>query len=239
MAACALAVACGAEHGRRTVTILAAASLTETFGELGRRLERSHPDLTVRLGFAASSTLATQVAQGAPADLIATADMRTMRIAEEAGALAGDPVVFARNTLVIAVPAKNPADVSVLADLARPGVRVALCARPVPCGAAAAAVLAAAGLSVTPVTWEQNVRAVLTKVILGEVDAGLVYTTDARAAGNRVEATPFPEAGAAVNEYPIAVVSGASNPEAARAFIDLLLSDAGQAVLRDAGFELP
>ncbi len=241
--ACALAIACRAEgdpvRTPDTVTILAAASLTDAFDELGRRLERSHPGLTVRLGFAASSTLATQVVEGAPADILATADLRTMRIAEDAGALAGDPVVFAHNTLVIAVPPGNPAGVSSLADLARPQVRVALCAPPVPCGAAAAAVLGAASLSVTPVTWEQNVRAVLTKVTLGEVDAGLVYATDGRAAGNRVEAIRFPEAGAAVNAYPIAIVRGASNPEAARAFVDLVLSQVGRDVLRDAGFEAP
>ncbi|MGH7565033.1 MAG: molybdate ABC transporter substrate-binding protein [Gemmatimonadota bacterium] len=235
--ACALAAGCG-DRGE-TVTILAAASLTEAFGELGEELERRDPGLTVRFSFAASSTLAAQVAEGAPGDVFATADMRTMRIAQEAGVLAGEPVIFARNTLVIAVPAGNPAGVSSLADLARPEILVALCSRPVPCGTAAQAALRAAGLSVTPVTWERDVKAVLTKVMLGEVDAGLVYATDARAAGDRIEAIPFPEAREVVNAYPIAVLRDAPSPRAARTFVDLVLSEPGRAVLTDAGFEEP
>lgn len=235
--ACALAAGCGNRGG--TVTVLAAASLTEAFGELGEELERRDPGLTVRFSFAASSTLAAQVAEGAPGDVLATADMRTMRIVQEAGAVAGEPVVFAQNTLVIAVPAGNPAGVSSLADLAHPEVLVALCSRRVPCGAAAQAALRAAGLSVTPVTWERDVKAVLTKVMLGEVDAGLVYATDAQAAGDRVRSFAFPEAGAAVNVYPIAILRDAPSPRAARAFVDLVLSDTGRRVLTDAGFEVP
>lgn len=225
--------------GDETVTILAAASLSEAFGELGGRLERARPGLTVRFSFAASSTLAAQVTEGAPADVLATADERTMGIAAQAGALAGKPVVFARNTLVIAVPTGNPAGVASSADLARPGVKVALCAPPVPCGAAAARALDAAGLEVTPVTWERDVKAVLAKVMLGEVDAGLVYSTDARAAGERVVTIPFPEAALARNPYLIAIVKGAPHPGAARAFVELVVSDTGRAVLAEAGFDAP
>ncbi|MGH7570754.1 MAG: molybdate ABC transporter substrate-binding protein [Gemmatimonadota bacterium] len=234
---CALAAGCG-DRGE-TVTVLAAASLTEAFGELGEELERRDPGLTVRFSFAASSSLAAQAAEGAPGDVLATADLRTVRIAQEARVLAGEPVIFARNRLVVAVPRGNPGGVSSLADLARPEVLVALCSRPVPCGAAAQAALGAAGLSVTPVTWERDVKAVLTKVMLGEVDAGLVYATDAQAAGDRVRSFAFPEAEAAVNAYPIAILREAPNPRAARAFVDLVLSETGRAVLTDAGFEVP
>jgi molybdate transport system substrate-binding protein len=237
--ACAAASGCGPTNRGETVTILAAASLTEAFGELGRRLEQSRPGLSVRFSFGPSSTLATQVAEGAPADVLATADERTMGVAVAAGAVAGGPIVFAKNTLVIAVPSGNPAAVVSPRDLARPSVKVALCAPAVPCGAAAVRALEAAGVEVVPVTLERDVKAVLAKVMLGEVDAGLVYATDARAAGERVVTIPFPEAALARNPYLIAIVKDAPHPGAARAFVELVVSGAGRAVLAEAGFDAP
>lgn len=221
------------------LTVLAAASLTETFTGLGKELERRHPGTAPRFSFGASSTLAAQAAQGAPADVLATADLRTMQVAVNAGVVMGEPVVFASNRLVIAVPPGNPATVRSLADLARPGVKVAVCAERVPCGAATERALAQAGVRLAPVTLERDVRAVLTKVLLDEVDAGLVYATDVRAAGDRVRAIPLPEAAGAVNEYAVAVLRQAPNPFAARAFVDLVQSDAGRSALTRAGFVVP
>ena len=222
-----------------TVTVLAAASLTEAFTALGARFEAEHPGSSVQFSFAASSELAAQVVDGAPADVFAAASPETMRLAVDAGAVRGTPQVFARNRLEIAVPAGNPAGVTGLADLGRPELKVALCAPEVPCGAAAAAVFAAAGVTPAPDTLEADVKATLTKVTLGEVDAALVYRTDVRAAGRDVRGIDVPEAGRAVNDYPLAVLSDAPNPLAARAFADLVRSTAGGSVLADAGFDVP
>jgi molybdate transport system substrate-binding protein len=221
-----------------TVTVLAAASLTEAFTTLGERFERVHPRTGVRFSFAASSELAAQVTQGAPADVFASASADTMAQVVDAG-LAQRPAVFVRNRLAIAVPPDNPAGVTGLADLARGELTVALCAPEVPCGAAAERAFAAAGLSPAPDSLEQDVKAALTKVELGEVDAALVYRTDVRAAGDRVTGIDFPEAGAAVNDYLVAVLREAPNPAAARAFVRLVRSPAGARVLTAAGFERP
>lgn len=222
-----------------TLTVFAAASLTESFTELGERLMAAHPELSVVFSFAGSSTLAAQIVAGAPADVFAAASVATMQtVVDDAG---GSPVpeVFARNSLQIAVPVGNPAGVTGLADLARPELSIALCAPEVPCGAAAEAAFAAAGLTPAPDTLERDVRAVLTKVVLGEVDAALVYRTDVIAAEGRVEPIAFDEASAAVNEYPIVALAGSGDPGAARAFVELVLSQEGRDVLADAGFERP
>ncbi|MCG2798799.1 MAG: molybdate ABC transporter substrate-binding protein, partial [Cellulomonas sp.] len=167
-----------------TVTVLAAASLTETFTELAEGFEAAHPGVEVVLSFGASSALATQIVEGgAPADVFASASTSTMDTVVSA-AEAEAPVTFASNTLQIAVPPDNPAGVTGLADLADPAVKVALCQPEVPCGKVAAKVLAAAGVAVTPVTLENDVKSTLSKVELGEVDAGLVYVTDVLAAGD-------------------------------------------------------
>ncbi|HEY0636876.1 MAG TPA: molybdate ABC transporter substrate-binding protein [Pseudonocardiaceae bacterium] len=216
------------------VVVFAAASLTDTFTRLGEDFEAANPGVTVTLNFAGSSALAQQITQGAPADVFAAAAPAPMR---QAGAT--DPATFALNTLQIAVPAGNPAGVSGLADLGDPARTVALCAEQVPCGAAALAAFTAAGITPRPDTLEQDVRAVLAKVRLGEVDAGLVYRTDVRAAGDDVEGIDFPEATQAVNEYPIAVLPQAPNAATARAFVAFVLSDHGRAVLTAAGFDLP
>ncbi len=221
------------------VVVLAASSLTESFTALGKAFEAEHPGTTVSFSFAASSELATQIEQGAPADVFASASPATMAQVSDAGDTAGQPVTFVRNTLEIAVPAGNPAKVTGLADFAKKDLTIALCAPEVPCGAAADKVFAAAKVTPAPDTLEADVKATLAKVTLGEVDAALVYKTDVIAAGDKVEGIDFPEAAGAVNDYPIAVLKDARKPAPAQAFVDLVLSAAGQKVLSEAGFQLP
>jgi molybdate transport system substrate-binding protein len=221
------------------VVVLAASSLTEPFTALGKAFEAEHPGTTVSFSFAASSELATQIEQGAPADVFASASPATMAQVSDAGDTAGKPVTFVRNTLEIAVPAGNPANVTGLADFAKKDLTIALCAPEVPCGAAADKVFAAAKVTPAPDTLEADVKATLAKVTLGEVDAALVYKTDVIAAGDKVEGIDFPEAADAVNDYPIAVLKDASRPATAQAFVDLVLSAGGQKVLSEAGFQLP
>ncbi|MEH0970521.1 molybdate ABC transporter substrate-binding protein [Micromonospora sp. CPCC 205546] len=222
-----------------TVTVFAAASLTESFTRLGEDFEAAHEGTTVVFNFAGSAALAAQVDQGAPADVFASADRRNMATVTGAGHADGDPVVFVRNQLVVAVPRGNPRGVAGLADLARPGVKVALCAEQVPCGAAARTALDAASIALTPVTLEQDVRGALSKVRLGEVDAALVYRTDALAAAADVTAVEFPESVRAVNDYPIVALREAPNPDGARAFVAYVRSQRGRAVLTEAGFQAP
>ncbi|MFW6641261.1 molybdate ABC transporter substrate-binding protein [Nocardiopsis algeriensis] len=238
--------ACGAEDGRR-LTVFAAASLTDVFAELAGKFEEQNPGTEVVLNFAGSSELAAQINAGAPADVFAAADTATMARVVAGEGLDTDwaaehgenGVVFAANTLRIAVPPDNPAEVGELADLADEDTLVALCAEEVPCGAATAAATRAAGLDIVPDTYEEDVRAVLTKVELGEVDAGLVYATDVVAAGERAIGIEFAQAAEAVNDYPVAVVSTADEPALAAAWVDLVRSGSGAEVLAAAGFEVP
>ncbi|SCL26663.1 molybdate ABC transporter substrate-binding protein [Micromonospora inyonensis] len=227
-----------AAGGTETVTVLAAASLTDVFTTLARDFEADRSGTRLRLTFGGSSALATQINQGAPADVFASAAPAPMRAVTDAGNGDGTPVTFARNQLVVAVPRGNPAGVTGLADLTRPGVKVALCAEQVPCGAAARTALDAAGVTLTPVTLEQDVRGALAKVTLGEVDAALVYRTDVRGADD-VQAVEFPESSRAVNDYPIVVLTDAANRSGARAFVDHVRSERGRAVLAAAGFQSP
>ncbi|MEV4800258.1 molybdate ABC transporter substrate-binding protein [Nonomuraea sp. NPDC049421] len=222
----------------KEVTVFAAASLTGTFTELGKVFEAAHPGTSVRFNFGSSATLAQQIVQGAPADVFAAASPATMKTVTDAS-LAGSPATFVRNKLQIAVPAGNPAHIGELKDLTDPKVKVALCAEQVPCGAAAAKALDAAGLQIRPVTLEQDVKATLTKVELGEVDAALVYKTDVIASAGKVSGIAFPEADQAVNDYPIATIAKAPAGDAARRFVDLVLSQQGKNVLTKAGFEAP
>ncbi|HEX6500105.1 MAG TPA: molybdate ABC transporter substrate-binding protein [Micromonosporaceae bacterium] len=222
-----------------TVTVLAAASLTGAFTRIGKDFEAAHPGARVTFSFGGSSGLAQQITQGAPADVFAAASTTTMKQVSDAGLTPTGPVVFARNQLVIAVAKGDPKGVRGLADLARPGITVALCAPAVPCGDAARRALSAAGVRVVPVTQEEDVKAALTKVRLGEVDAALVYRTDVRDAGDAVTGVEFPESAQAVNDYPIAVLADAPNPAGASAFVDYVRSPAGQAVLSAAGFQPP
>ncbi|MGA6208524.1 molybdate ABC transporter substrate-binding protein [Nocardia testacea] len=221
------------------VTVFAAASLTETFTTLGEQFEEAHPGVDVVFGFGGSSALAEQITQGAPADVFASAAPRNMEQVIASGDITAGPVTFVANRLEIAVPTGNPGSISGLADFGRPEPRIALCAEQVPCGAAADEVFAAAGVTPRPDTREPDVKAVLTKVTLGEVDAALVYRTDVRAAGDEVTGIEFPEAEKAINDYPIAPVAQAPNPAAAAAFIDFVLSPQARTVFTTAGFDTP
>lgn len=221
-----------------TVTVFAAASLTESFDEIAAAFELAHPNVEVVLSYGGSSGLATQIVEGAPVDVFAAASPATMATVVDAG-LAADPVDFTANVLEIAVPVGNPGGIEGIADFANPHLALAVCAVEVPCGAAAQKVFDALGLVAAPDTLEQDVKSVLTKVELGEVDAGLVYRTDVLAAGGAVEGIEFPEAAAAVNRYPIVALTGAPNADAAAAFVAWVLSDAGQTVLQKAGFGTP
>jgi molybdate transport system substrate-binding protein len=221
------------------ITVFAAASLTESFTRLGTEFEQANPSATVTFSFGGSSALAAQINQGAPVDVFAAAAPASMKIVTGAGNAAGEPVTFARNQLVIAVPTGNPKGIAGLADLAGPGVKVALCAEQVPCGAAARTALDAAGVTVTPVTLERDVKAALAKVKLGEVDAALVYRTDARSADADVRGVEFSESTGAINDYPIAVLANAPNRAGGEAFVAFVRSAKGMAALTDAGFQAP
>jgi molybdate transport system substrate-binding protein len=221
-----------------TVTVFAAASLTESFGTLGRRFEAAHPGVRVRFDFAASSALAESIAQGAPADVFASASPKNMVSVVRSGD-ASDPKTFVENVMEVAVPPTNPGGVASLADLSRPGLKIALCQPQVPCGATAQKVFANAKITVKPVTLGADVKAVLTAVRLGEVDAGVVYKTDVRAAGAKVKGIEIPAGQNASTSYPIAVLTRAPNAAAARAFVDYVLSGDGAKVLTEAGFATP
>lgn len=216
-----------------TVQVYAAASLQRAFDEITSAFEDAHPGVDVVTVYDGSSTLATQIGQGAPADVFASADEKNM---QKIGDLAVDARIFAANTLVIAVPKGNPGAVAGLSDLAR--VPTVLCAAEVPCGAASATLLKNAGVSVTPVSAEQNVTAVLTKVAAGDAQAGLVYATDV-AGRDDVESIVPAGADAVVNRYPITTVRTAANSAGAAAFTDFVLSDAGQEILAADGFRAP
>lgn len=238
LGAALLVVACGA-GGDRTVTVQAAASLTEVFTVLERDFEAQHPGTDLRFNFAGSSALAQQIVAGAPADVFASADQRQMtRVAAE-GLTAGQPQRFATNSLTIAVPRGNPAGVDSLDDLANARLDVVVCAPQVPCGAAARELERVAGVALAPDSEESDVKDVLAKVEAGEADAGLVYVTDVRAAAPAVEAIEIAQPGAARTPYPIAVLRDATHPDLARAFVDLVRGDRGRQVLRDAGFGRP
>ena len=225
----------GATGPSGTVDVFAAASLTETFTAIGSAFEDAHPGVTVSLNLGSSAALAQQLVAGAPADVFASASPSAMEVATTAGR-AEAPVTFARNRLALAVPTGNPGGVRELADLARPELTIALCAPQVPCGELAATVLRRSGVTAAPDTLEQDVRAALSKVRLGEVDAALVYRTDVLAAADQVQEVPLPEAGSATTDYSLTVVADAPDAAAARAFVAYVLSREGQRVLADAGF---
>ncbi|MEU1038114.1 molybdate ABC transporter substrate-binding protein [Streptomyces sp. NPDC005551] len=232
----------GAPESRKisgTVTVFAAASLKESFTTLGRQFEKAHPGTDVAFNFGGSDTLAAGITGGAPADVFAAASPRTMALVTDHEDAAGTPVTFARNQLEIAALPGNPDEVSSLKDLTRPGLKVVLCDKTVPCGAAAQKALDTAGLKLTPVSYEQDVKSALTKVELKEADAAVVYRTDVKAAGDKVEGVEFPESAEAVNDYPIALLENAREDAAAKAFIELVRSADGLRVLTSAGFLAP
>lgn len=223
----------------RTLTVLAAASLTEAFREIAARFSTEHPDVRVRFNFQGSSLLAEQIRLGRRADVYASADTRTMAKVVRADAVAGTPQSFATNRLTIAVPAGNPAGITSFADLTRPGRAVVVCASQVPCGAATEQVEQLTGVRLSPVSAENNVKAVLNKVAAGEADAGLVYITDARAAGKQVRTIGFPASRRAVNTYPIAALKDAAHPQLAAEFVRFVRGPVGRDILRKHGFGTP
>ncbi|MFE0455941.1 molybdate ABC transporter substrate-binding protein [Streptomyces sp. NPDC058914] len=222
-----------------TVTVFAAASLQESFTTLGEEFEEAHPGTKVAFSFGGSDTLAANIIGGAPADVFAAASAKTMEIVTDHKANATSPVTFVRNQLAIATLPGNPDGITSLEDLTKPGLKVVLCDRTVPCGAAAQKALDASGLELTPVSYEQDVKGALTKVELKEADAAVVYRTDVHAAGDKVDGVDFPESADAVNDYPITLLRDAPNAEAAKAFIALVRSAEGQKVLSEAGFLKP
>lgn len=227
----------------RGIGVFAAASLTDAFNAEGEAFARRHPAARAKFNFLGSSALATQINEGAPADVFASADLPNMQRVAAAGNVDAASRIFASNRLQIVVGAGNPRAIKGLADLARPGVVAVLCAPQVPCGGYASQALRKAGVKVTPASQEQDVKGVVTKVALGEADAGIVYVTDVRAGGARVSGVDIPDDQNVVAQYPIALVKSAGNPAAnpigGRAFIDFILSREGQDVLKSFGFAPP
>ena len=221
-----------------TLTVYAAASLAPSFAVLADEFEAAHDGVAVRLSTGGSSDLATQIDQGAPADVFAAADRRVMADLRSHG-LVDRPAVFATNTLRVAVPPDNPAGITSFADLADPDVALVTCAPAVPCGSAAQRLAKRVGVPLRPVSEEQSVTDVLNKVRTGEADAGLVYVTDVTAAEGAVAQVPVPEAAEVVNRYPVATVTETGRPGLAAQFVELLLSERGREVLREHGFGAP
>ncbi|GLY28085.1 molybdate ABC transporter substrate-binding protein [Kineosporia sp. NBRC 101731] len=233
--------ACGGSSSSGTsgeITVFAAASLTGSFTTLGKAFEDENPGTKVTFSFGPSSGLAEQISQGAPADVFASAATKNMDQVVEAGN-ASEPVTFANNTMEIAVPTDNPAGVDSLDDLTNKDVKVVLCAEDVPCGVSAREVFKNAGITVTPVSNEVDVKSTLSKITLGEADAGLVYVTDVKAAGDKVSGIEIPAADNATTTYPIATLKDSKNADLAKAFVNYVLSDKGAAELATAGFSKP
>ena len=227
----------GAEGAK--LIVFAAASLKKSFTEIGQQFETDNPGSDIEFNFAGSSDLVTQLTQGAPGDVFASADTKNMDKAAKADLLAGDPVNFASNTLTIVTAPGNPKKVASFKDLSQPGLSVVVCAPQVPCGSAAEKVEEVTGAQLNPVSEESQVTDVLNKVTSGQADAGLVYVTDAQGAGDKVTAVPFPESAEAVNTYPIAVLKQSEAQDLAGKFVDLVTGEAGQKVLNAAGFAKP
>lgn len=221
------------------VVVLAAASLTESFDALAAEFEAENPGVDIVISYGGSSALAEQILGGAPAAIFAAASPATMETVTDAGLALGEPVVFARNVLGIAVPPGNPGRISGLADLADPAKTIALCAPEVPCGAAVVKAFEQAGLTPAADTLEPDVKSVLTKVRLGEVDAGLVYRTDVLAAGDEVEGIGLTDAQQVATDDVIVALDPAGSSEAAQTFLAFLLSDHARQVLIHAGFQAP
>lgn len=224
------------DDAKAIITVSAAASLTDAFTEIGEAFTTANPDINVRFNFAGSSTLAEQINAGAPVDVFAAASPASMQATIDAGTVR-DPQVFTANQLAIAVPPGNPADITELIELQSPDVTLIICNEVVPCGAAALKLFERNDLSVTPSSLEPDVRAVLTKVITDEADAGIVYRTDVAAAGDQVEGIAIPDDINVLNEYPIAVTTDAK--DGSQAFVDFVTSDEGQQILRRWGFTSP
>lgn len=219
-----------------TLTVFAAASLTETFTGLEKAFEGANPGVDVKLNYGASSDLAQQIVQGAPADVFASASDATMKTVTDAGLTAAAPTIFATNVLEIATLPGNPKGITGFADLAKPDLKVVVCAPQVPCGAAATKIEQATGVDILPVSEEQDVKSTLAKVTSGNADAGLVYVTDVNAAKGTVTGVTFPEAAQATTNYPIAAIKASKNAELATKWLALVTGAEGQAALKTAGF---
>jgi molybdate transport system substrate-binding protein len=224
----------GSDDDTATVTVFAAASLTSSFTDIEVAFEAAHPDIDVVMSFAASSELATQIAEGAPADVFASADEKN--IDKVAAEIDGDRATFATNRLQIVTESGNPLGISSLADLADPSVLFVTCAPDVPIGAYTVEALAKAGVNVSPVSFEESVKGIVTKVTTGEADAGIVYATDVTAAGSAATGVDIPDEFNVIATYPITRVS---TNDAATTFIEFVLSADGQAILEDFGFGAP
>jgi molybdate transport system substrate-binding protein len=222
-----------------TITVYAAASLTDAFGEAGAKFEEEHPGVTVEFNFAGSSALREQILAGAPADVFASANTSNMDQVVAGDANESEPEIFATNKLEIAVPAGNDAGVAGLDDFADPDLLIGLCAEEVPCGQFGREALANAGVTPSIDTNESDVRALLTKVESGDLDAGLVYVTDVESAGDQVDGIEVPDDVNVVAQYPIATLSAAASPDVAAAFVDFILSPDGQDILESFGFQGP
>ncbi|MFE3854706.1 molybdate ABC transporter substrate-binding protein [Streptomyces griseorubiginosus] len=221
------------------ITVFAAASLKESFTTLGQEFEKAHPGTKVTFSFGGSDSLAASITGGAPADVFASASPKTMKIVTDAQDNADAPATFVRNQLEIATLPGNPDKVASLKDLTDKDLKVVLCDRTVPCGAAAEKALTASKVKLTPVSYEEDVKSALNKVVLKEADAAVVYRTDVKAAGDKVEGVEFPESADAINDYPIALLKESRNTGTAKAFIALVRSAEGQKVLTAAGFLQP
>jgi molybdate transport system substrate-binding protein len=241
----ALVSGCSSAHAASTrnpttatasLSIFAASSMKATFTTLGKTFESAHPGTKVTFNFAGSQTLAEQITQGASADVFASANEANMKTITDAGLNAAPPTIFATNQLSIAVPPGNPSGITAFKDLARKGLKLVVCAPPVPCGAAAQKLAQATGITLAPVSEEQTVTDVLAKVQTGEADAGLVYKTDVISAGKSVLGIDFPESSRAINKNPIVALKAGPQAGLGQEFVDLVLSSEGQRVLADAGF---
>ena len=242
LAACADASGAGEDDSGEvagTVTVFAAASLTDAFDELAAAFVERHEGVSVALNHAGSQTLARQITEGAPADVLASANVVQMAVVDDAGLLAGPPRTFASNVLEIAVEPGNPLGIAGLADLAADDLLLVLPTEEVPAGRYAREALDAAAVTVAPASLERDARAALGKVGLGEADASIVYASDVAAAEGRVDGVAIPPEVNVAATYPLAVLGDAPNPRAGEAFVAFVLSGDGQAILRDAGFGAP
>lgn len=225
-----------ASNETRTLTVFAATSMEPTFTELAKTFEAENEGVEVVFNFAGSQDLQEQIVEGAPADVFSSANEKQMEPVVEAGLNASGPIIYATNELTIVTPPDNPEQIATFQDLTKEGLLLVICAPEVPCGTATQKIVEASGITLKPVSEEQSVTDVLAKVQAGEADAGLVYKTDAISAGDTVEAIAFPESADAVNKNPIVAVTTGTEPELGQEWVDFILSDPVQQILKDAGF---
>jgi molybdate transport system substrate-binding protein len=239
MLVASLLAGCGGSSGsdHETITVLAASSLTGTFTELGKEFEKEHSGVTVKFAFDSSATLAQQVTQGAPADVLATADSTTMASAK--AAQAAPPKLFATNLMVLVTPTSNPGHVTSFTDLDKSSVKYVMCVPTAPCGKVGQALLTQDHVTGKTVSQEVDVKSVLAKVTEGEADAGLVYTTDAVAAGDQVTTIAIPGSARQITTYPIVTLTQSKHADLAQQFVDLVTGATGQQTLQEAGFGQP